>query len=230
VTQADRPGGEGFLARWSERKRSVRETEAAEEKAEEKREERAEAEDEETLAANRAAAEAIDLDSLTVGSDMSPFYKPGVPAALKQLALRKLWRSDPVFAVQDGLDIYRENFHDPSYLLTGGSSWVPGSGYAQRFAELKEQAEKALVEAKARAGELAPEDSAEAVEPVPGVEAQAEPAAAEAPQPAELAESAEPAETTETAEAVPDEAEEAEPAPRVPLRARLDFAAFKDEG
>jgi hypothetical protein len=225
VTENDRPGREDFLARWSQRKRAVQEAEAAEERAaaDEAAAAANDAADEEALAANRAAAEAIDLDSLKPGFDMSPFYKPGVPAALKLTALRKLWRSDPLFALQDGLDVYRENFHDPSYLLKGGSSWVPGSGYAKRLVELQEQAKEALAKAEKAVGEAAPTEAGE---------------------PAEIAESeeaiesaaVEPAEAPVELEAEPDSdsdeqpQEEAEPAPRVPLRSRLDFAAFKDEG
>jgi hypothetical protein len=50
------------------------------------------------------------IEDLTAESDFTPFLKAGVPEELKRLALRKLWRSDPVFANLDGLVEYGEDF------------------------------------------------------------------------------------------------------------------------
>lgn len=47
-----------------------------------------------------------DIESLTGNSDFTAFMKEGVPDDLKNLALRKLWRSDPVYANLDGLNDY----------------------------------------------------------------------------------------------------------------------------
>tara|TARA_R110001592_G_scaffold330696_1_gene612973 strand:+ start:6882 stop:7415 length:534 start_codon:yes stop_codon:yes gene_type:complete len=47
-----------------------------------------------------------DIESLTGESDFTAFMKEGVPEDLKNLALRKLWRSDPVYANLDGLNDY----------------------------------------------------------------------------------------------------------------------------
>ncbi len=57
-----------------------------------------------------AALDLPDIETLDKDSDYSVFMKEGVPEALKKLALRKLWRSDPVFAVLDGLNDYDEDF------------------------------------------------------------------------------------------------------------------------
>ncbi|MBW7849648.1 MAG: DUF3306 domain-containing protein [Rhodospirillales bacterium] len=51
-----------------------------------------------------------DIDSLGPHSDFAGFLRPEVPAALQQLALRKLWRSDPVLANLDGLNDYDCDF------------------------------------------------------------------------------------------------------------------------
>lgn len=51
-----------------------------------------------------------DIDSLGPHSDFAGFLRPEVPAALQQLALRKLWRSDPVLANLDGLNDYDSDF------------------------------------------------------------------------------------------------------------------------
>ena len=50
------------------------------------------------------------IEELTAESDFTPFLQAGVPEELKRLALRKLWRSDPVFANLDGLVEYGEDF------------------------------------------------------------------------------------------------------------------------
>ncbi len=58
-----------------------------------------------------------DIETLDKDSDYSVFMKEGVPEQLKKLALRKLWRSDPVFAVLDGLNDYDEDFRIPEAIL-----------------------------------------------------------------------------------------------------------------
>lgn len=58
-----------------------------------------------------------DIDSLDKDSDYAVFLKDGVPEALTRLALRKLWRSDPVLAVLDGLNDYDEDYNTPIALV-----------------------------------------------------------------------------------------------------------------
>jgi hypothetical protein len=55
------------------------------------------------------AVELPDLELLDQDSDYSAFLTPGVDAALRQRALRKLF-SSPKFNVFDGLDTYRDDF------------------------------------------------------------------------------------------------------------------------
>ena len=50
-----------------------------------------------------------DLEQLDQDSDYSAFLTPGVDAALRKRALRKLF-SSPKFNVFDGLDTYRDDF------------------------------------------------------------------------------------------------------------------------
>jgi hypothetical protein len=51
-----------------------------------------------------------DIDTLDKESDFTVFMQAGVPEELKNLALRALWRSDPVLANLDGLNDYDEDF------------------------------------------------------------------------------------------------------------------------
>jgi len=67
-----------------------------------------------------ALAEQHDLpavDTLTEDSDFTQFMADGVPELLRKAALRKLWRSSPVFAVLDGLNDYDEDFNKIDKLL-----------------------------------------------------------------------------------------------------------------
>jgi hypothetical protein len=50
-----------------------------------------------------------DIDSLDENSDFSAFMRNGVPEALRNRALRKLWQTDPAFNVVDGLLEYGED-------------------------------------------------------------------------------------------------------------------------
>jgi hypothetical protein len=203
-------GGETFLSRWSERKRAAREGEVAEDTERAKQAKPAEAEaDPEELAANRAAAEAIDLDTIGPGFDLSPFHKAGVPAALKMAALQKYWRSHPVISAQDLLCDYIEDFNDPTRTMrTPLTSWKPGRGYLT--------------------GKKADAAKPEIAESQPSVEPRDEPRS-EAAAPKEAPEHAHAQEGQPVAEAGEFPPEE-EPTPRVPLRARLDLSAFKDKG
>lgn len=98
---------ETFLNRWSRRKQA---------EPEEIREEDQAAEQEEGDAAAAAPVDPVnpedlpDIDSLEKDSDFTVFMQQGVPDALRNRALRKLWLSDPVFANLDGLNDYDEDF------------------------------------------------------------------------------------------------------------------------
>ncbi len=145
---------DGFLSRWSYRKalaadqpdeenirandkqeeeNSIQNQEVIEEKVftqtgknyEDKDKKSAE---EQEMAENLAAAEAVDLETLSYDSDYELFLKKGVPEELKNQAMRKLWRSNPVLANVDGLNDYDENFADPA-LNTFTSIWQVGKGF-----------------------------------------------------------------------------------------------------
>ena len=125
--------GEGFLSRWSRRKRLVEvDPPEPEEPAEAGALEPAvepepEVVDEE-LEANRLAAEAIDIDSLGKDDDFTVFLKRGVPELLRRTALRKMWRTDPVFANVDGLNDYDQDFRNPAHSVYK-SLWQVGRGF-----------------------------------------------------------------------------------------------------
>jgi hypothetical protein len=212
-----------FLSRWSERKRAVQAEEGAQESTpapDEHAEGRA-AEERAEHDANRAAAEAIDLETLNDASDYAPFFKAGVPAALKHAALRKLWRSNPVFAVLDGLNDYDLDYTWPkSGSEVVKTAWKVGRGFLSGDDEsAAEGAGKPAEDPVAVRAPTEPKESAGEAD------AEAPPAAAEAGSPETAAETAE----SPQSETEPElEADEPEPV-KVSLSRRLDFAAFAKE-
>ena len=205
-----------FLSRWSERKTRVRAEElSAEEHAAESTPGQL-APGEQELEANRAAAETVDLETLTDNSDYAPFLRPGVPAALKNAALQKLWRSNPVFAVLDGLD---DHFLDFRWPEKGGgvvrTAWKVGRGF------LTDEDEAS---ASPRGAE------APAARPV-AVQAGPEADAAGAdPQDAGPKDAGEPRRAAEPASSERETRPQPEPEQtKVGLARRLDFAAFAKE-
>jgi hypothetical protein len=108
---------DGFLARWSRTKRAAetREPEAARDGAEAgpalPQEERAPAEPEARDDAEILEALGLkDPDLMEPGDDFAAFLREAVPQHLRQRALRRLWRSNPVLANLDGLNDYDTDF------------------------------------------------------------------------------------------------------------------------
>ena len=194
---------EGALSRWSRRKRGVA-PEAAEASPEPTAPEPEVSP--EVLEANRAAAEAVDLETIGRGSDMSVFERAGVPDWLRRRAFAALWRSDPVFANLDGLNDYDEDFASPSLVMkTFKSAWQAGRGYLKETPE--DGAEDEVVETVDASESVRLESDAPA-EPEMLVEV-------EAPEPAsERVETAAVSEITEEVDDAP---------PRVPLRRHVEF-------
>lgn len=77
--------------------------------------------------ADATVADLPDIETLTYESDFTAFLREGVPEELRRLALRKLWRSDPVLANVDGLNDY-----DLDYKSLGVDSRVTEALLAQR--------------------------------------------------------------------------------------------------
>ncbi|MDJ0390446.1 DUF3306 domain-containing protein [Roseomonas sp. E05] len=156
--------GEGFLSRWSRRKRGL-EAEGPE------------------AAAPAPEAQAVppepefdpaslpSLESLGLESDFSAFLRPQVPAFLRQAALRRMWSLDPAIRDFTGPADYAWDFNAPD--------GVPGFA-----AELSEELGRKL--AQALGGLPAPEEEAvgepgEAPEAAPLLAEQAEPEGPAAP-------------------------------------------------
>ncbi len=208
----------GFLSRWSRRKAGAepaKEAEAppTEETPDEEEAARLRAEEE-----NRKAAEAVDLSQLSYESDYGLFLKPGVPGALRDQALRRLWRSNPLLANLDGLNDYDEDFTTPAGAAATvvKTLWKVHGGYPDEPKEKEPRAEAAEGEEAVEASSEPPSQSTSLRLPEEDGDAAREESDEAAAAPA--AET--PTEEEETAES-------ADP-PRVSLRRRLDLEAFKE--
>jgi len=124
-----------------------------------------------------------EVDSLDAGSDYTPFMSDKVSDAIRNRALRKLWRSDPVLACLDGLNDYDEDYTDAAMVVAGmKSDYVVGRGMVDYEAEeakkrAAEEAEEANAVASADGEEVSDEPN-QASEPSEGSES--DPAALQA--------------------------------------------------
>lgn len=80
------------------------------------------------------------IEELTGESDFTPFLRAEVPEDLHRQALRKLWASDPVYANDDGLKDYADDY---ASLFTGGvpvkTLYRVGKGFLDTLDEVAEQ-------------------------------------------------------------------------------------------
>ena len=109
-------GEKDFLSRWSSRKSEAREAEAAAPEPEAPPREDPPQEftpaELETLS-DAELCERLNLPdprTLNEGDDFKVFLEGRVPERLRRIALRRLWRSNPIFNQLDGLDDYNEDF------------------------------------------------------------------------------------------------------------------------
>ncbi len=226
-------GQDGFLSRWSRRKRGLEAEPAPDDAIRPEADENAGADEPDTpaedpeLVANREAAEAVDLETLTYESDFTIFMKRGVPSALKNAALQKLWRSNPVLAVVDGLNDYDEDFRIAEGIAGQfQSAWKVGKGYADK-------AEEVTAEMEAKSAQLAEarEKMAAASSKQPEVEQAARPDGKDTPLDdqvldEQVTDTVDPSEgETDLAEAkVETEGDDEAKAVKVPIRRRMSFS------
>jgi len=89
-------------------------------------------------------ADLPDLDTLDYESDYAGFLSKDVSDAVRNIALRKLWRSNPLLANVDGLVDYDDDFTDAATVVEGmKSAYRIGRGMVQDEDEGKEEAEVA---------------------------------------------------------------------------------------
>jgi Protein of unknown function (DUF3306) len=81
-----------------------------------------------------------DAQALTPESDFKRFMQKDVDANVKNTALKKLW-ADPRFNVQDGLDIYIDDYSKPDPLPEGMLAKLAHTGFLTLFDPKPDEAE-----------------------------------------------------------------------------------------
>ncbi|WP_205959651.1 DUF3306 domain-containing protein [Ramlibacter humi] len=140
---------DGFLGRWSKRKLDVKEGRAVEAEpppspqpspaggrgGEDGRAppQRGEGGDEEAPAQDPPPT-LEDVKSLTPDSDFTRFTRAGVAPQVKNAALKKLF-ADPRFNLQDGLDVYIDDYNKPDPLPEAMLRQLAGAKFLKLFGE-----------------------------------------------------------------------------------------------
>ena len=109
-----------FLSRWARRKAEVQESEAAQATAAQETTERdrpEEPDDRDRPVTEEEIAALPDPDSLEHGADFKPFLRPGIPQALRQRALRRIWRVNPAIGFLDGMNEYDLDYTDAATVV-----------------------------------------------------------------------------------------------------------------
>ncbi|WP_439553213.1 DUF3306 domain-containing protein [Falsiroseomonas sp.] len=100
------------------------------------------------------------IDELSVTSDLAPFLRPGIPAALRSAALRRMWSLDPAIRDYIGPVEYQWDFNTPGGLPNGFASELIGD-----VQKLLAQAIGAVEEKPASLDDAAPPEEAPLPEP-----------------------------------------------------------------
>lgn len=82
------------------------------------------------------------IEELSVSSDLAPFLRPGIPAALRSAALRRMWSLDPEIRDFIGCVEYQWDFNTPGGLPNGFASELVGDVkklLAQAIGEVEEK-------------------------------------------------------------------------------------------
>ena len=107
-----------------------------------------------------SAPDLPDIEDLDGASDYSAFMSDKVSDTVRNMALRKLWRTDSVFANLDGLIDYGEDFTDAATVMEGMKSvYTVGRGMVDYEAE--EAAKLAAQEEESAAAEAHLRDDGE---------------------------------------------------------------------
>lgn len=191
----------GFLKRWSSRKAAVK---APEEETlpdeEASAEDLALAEEDEAEATDEELLEQYDLphpDTVEKPEDLDSFFKKPLPDRLKQMAMRRMWRINPLFRFADEMVEYGENYTDAATVIPDmKTAYQVGKGYLAKLTEGQDEDAAAAAEqddqpsdeqaAPEEGPEESPEDSPEeSTEEQQSPQVEAEAGEGEAQEPAE---------------------------------------------
>jgi hypothetical protein len=97
-----------------------------------------------------------DPSTLGPGDDFAAFMRAGVPEKFKRVALRRLWRSNPVLACIDGLNDYEDDYRQQALGQVVKTAYQVGKGMMAHVEEMQRQALVAERDGTADAAVAAP--------------------------------------------------------------------------
>lgn len=176
--------GDSFLERWSRRKREAADehkSDGAEPAPEQATQAADEIEADAELLDEKALAALPPVEEITAETDILPFLQRGIPTALKNAALRRMWLLNPAIRNHRDLAVdYAWDWNTPGGLP--GSSGTISPESVVRFLrslgepEEEEQQEQIVAEAPPPAQHAAPVDAPEDAEQPANTEQEAFPA------------------------------------------------------
>jgi len=141
-------GDQGFLSRWSARKTQIaraaavpednleEQNEAAGGQAEQEIDEEAALTDNELL----EKYELPDPNDVEEEGELDRFFDGKTPERLRQMALRRLWRINPLFGIVDEMVEYGEDYTDAATVIDGmQTAYQVGKGYLNKAIESGEE-------------------------------------------------------------------------------------------
>ncbi len=143
-------GDQGFLSRWSARKTQIarsaavpennleEQNEAAEGRGEQESDEEAALSDNELLEKYKLP----DPNDVEEEAELDRFFDGKTPERLRQMALRRLWRINPLFGIVDEMVEYGEDYTDAATVIDGmQTAYQVGKGYLKKAIEGSEEDE-----------------------------------------------------------------------------------------
>ena len=135
-----------FLSRWAKRKAGKQaEVDVLEEVAQtEQVDAEGETEEEATLSDEELCAQykLPDPEQCTESEQLDGFFDGQVPDRLRQLAMRRLWRLNPLFRFADEMVEYGEDFTDAATVIPNmQTAYKVGKGYMDKLLAEQEQAD-----------------------------------------------------------------------------------------
>lgn len=112
-----------------------------------------------------------DPDAIELGTDITGFMRKEIPELLRRRALRRLWRSNPVLAVLDGLNDYDGDFTGTTTAANGVQTlYKVGQGFIDKTRKVSEQIEAQPEQQLEASKPSAPDVSLQRPEPETAVE------------------------------------------------------------
>ena len=171
--QDKKKSDDSFLSRWSARKAQIAKGElVADEKPAPALKEDNEGEldnDEEAKLSDQELLEKYELpdpEDLADESDLTQFWDGDLPERLRQMALRRLWRLNPLFGHVCDMVEYGEDYTDAATVMEGmQTAYQVGKGYETKASDIDEAEDNEIADPEASDSDVADNEIADSKNP-----------------------------------------------------------------